>query len=140
MPAGRPTTYDETICDKAMAYIDSCEDTEEQVISGQSEKATFYQQKIRVNLPTIEGLALYLKSHKDTLYEWAKVHSEFSDVLSYLRQKQAVALINKGLSSDYNQAIVKILLSKHGYYEKQEQDISVTENQVIKPPAPQKSE
>ncbi len=137
MPAGRPTSYEKSLCEKAMAYIDSCEDTEEQVISGQSEKATFYQQKIRVNLPTIEGLALYLKTHRDTLYEWEKVHPEFSDILAYLRQKQVVALINKGLSNDYNHTLVKVLLSKHGYTEKQETDMNIGITEVLRPKAPE---
>ena len=133
MPAGRPTIYEESTCDKAMAYIDSCEDAEEQVISGQSEKATFYQQKLRVNLPTIEGLALYLKTHRDTLYEWEKQHPQFSDILAYLRHKQLVMLINKGLSNDYNHSIVKVLLSKHGYTEKQETEHSGSVGTVILP-------
>jgi len=120
MPAGRPTEYSEAILKTAQAYIDSCEDEVKQVVSGESEKFTTYKEKVIVKLPTIEGLALYLKIHRDTIYTWEKQYLEFSDILNTLRVKQADRLINNGLSGDYNAYIAKALLSKHGYSEKTE--------------------
>src|SRR5690242_12861907 len=118
--SGRPTKYSEDIITLTQGYIDSCADTEEQVISGQSDKFTTYKTKITVNLPSIEGLALHLKIHRDTIHEWEKQHPAFSDILNVLRSKQAVALINRSLSGDYNPLISRLLLTKHGYTEKQE--------------------
>jgi hypothetical protein len=118
--AGRPTKYDETIVKKTEDYIESCQDTEQQVISGQSDKFTAYKTKVTVNLPTVEGLAYHLRVHRDTIYEWEKQYPEFSDILSVLKNKQAIVLINKALSGDYNPLIAKVLLTKHGYNEKQE--------------------
>lgn len=117
---GRPTKYTKDIIKKAEKYLSECIDTTEQVVTGESEKFTSYKEKIKVNLPTIEGLAVYLKVHRDTLYEWEKEHDEFSDIIERLRGSQIKSLVNNGLSGDYNPTIAKVLLSKHGYSEKQE--------------------
>ena len=120
MPVGRPTKYNDNILEKAEQYLLECVDTTEQVVTGESEKFTSYKEKIKVNLPTIEGLAVYLNIHRDTLYQWEKEHPDFSDIIERLRGSQIKSLVNNGLSGDYNPTIAKVLLSKHGYSEKQE--------------------
>lgn len=120
-PPGHPTIYNEDTVKKVQAYLDTCEDELIQVVTGESEKGfTAYKEKFRVKLPSIEGLAYYLKVHRDTLYEWERVHPEFSDIISTLRMKQAERLINNGLSGDYNAYIAKALLAKHGYVDSSE--------------------
>lgn len=104
----RPTDYNEKILEKTREYINTCTDTEFDKENGISKK---------VNLPTIEGLAYHIEVNKDTVYEWCKIHNEFSDLIDDLRAKQARELINKGLSGDYNPTIAKVLLTKHGYRE-----------------------
>jgi len=121
---GRPTKYSESYVNKVKDYVDSCNDELVQVVSGESEKFTAFKEKVRVNLPTIEGLAIYLKLHKDTIYEWEKKYKPFSDVINILRAKQVERLINNGLSGDYNPIIAKVLLSKQGYSEKTETNIT----------------
>lgn len=123
MPAGRPTDYNDDVTKDAQAYLDSCEDETVQVVTGESEKFTSYKEKVIVKIPSIEGLANHLKIHKDTIYEWEKIHPEFSDVTNALRTKQAERLINCGLSGTYNAYIAKALLAKHGYVDKSEQTI-----------------
>lgn len=139
MAGGRPTEYNSEVISRAKAYLSECVDEAYQLIKSDGDKTTSFENKVRVKLPTIEGLALYLKIHKDTVYAWEKEHEEFSDVISELRQKQAEALINNGLSGDYNPTIAKVLLSKHGYKEevKTEQEhsgtIGFTGIQIVKP-------
>ena len=41
-----------------------------------------------MKIPTVEGIALKLGINRDTLYEWAKVHPEFSDTLARMKMKQ----------------------------------------------------
>lgn len=120
MAAGRPTDYNDQIVLKAKEYLASCTDEVKQVVSGESEKFTAYKEKTVVKLPSIEGLARFLKISKETIYQWEKIHPEFSDVLSALRSEQADRLINNGLSGDYNPVISRLLLTKHGYAERQE--------------------
>lgn len=109
MPAGRPTSYDYSILKPLIdEYIKECQDIEE-------DKENNIKQKVKI--PSIEGLCLKLKINKDTLYEWVKIHEEFSDDIDIIRQIQADRLLNKGLSGDYNPTIAKVLLTKHGYRE-----------------------
>jgi len=110
---GRPTSYSEAILTKTREYLNSCQDEE----VAQEKKEGWVTHKIKAKLPTIEGLALFLRVNRDTLYQWAKVHEDFSDIMDELRQEQADRLINSGLSGDYNPTIAKVLLTKHGYRE-----------------------
>lgn len=78
-------------------------------------------------VPTIEGLALYLKVNRDTLYDWEATNRDqaFSDIISDLKAKQASELIDGTLTGKYNATIAKLILSgRHNYIEKREQDIT----------------
>ena len=116
MAAGRPTSYEEDIPDRVSAYLASCEDVGYEDGSGKA--------RITVNIPSIEGLAYHLKINKDTIYEWCKIHPRFSGVIEELKSKQARALINKGLSGEYNPTIAKVLLTKHGYRDAVDTDMT----------------
>lgn len=131
--AGRPTDYNESILSRTNEYLASCVDEVKQVVSGESDKFTSYKEKTIVKLPTIEGLAGFLGIHKDTIYQWVKIHTEFSDLINILRAKQAERLINNGLSGDYNPMIAKVLLSKHGYNEKTETGFTNSEGKDVAP-------
>lgn len=99
-PGGRPTDYSEEVLEKARAILREWEVTD--------------------MLPQIAGLALRLDVSRDTLYEWAKVHPEFSDILSKVMTSQEWTLINKSLEGEYNSSITKLLLTKHGYRDSQD--------------------
>lgn len=116
---GRPTLYSEEILEKTQSYLEECKDEEIPEVVGLSAKGTeLYKNKLRVNLPTIQGLSSYLKVNQDTLYEWAKVHPEFSETLANIKAEQAKRLMNSGLSGDYNPTIAKLMLSSnHGMRE-----------------------
>jgi len=85
-------------------------------------------------LPTIEGLALELRISRDTVYEWEKENTDFSDIVTELRAKQANKLIQNSLAGKYNASIAKLILSgKHGYVEKSEQDLTTNGKDIIQP-------
>src|SRR5882672_7876419 len=106
MKVGRPAGYEaERIAKDVSAYISEC-------------KEKYY-------LPTIEGLAVHLCVARSTLYEWADpkgsfYHEEFSDIFEQLKAAQASMLIQNGLKNEYNSTITKLMLTKHGYVDKQE--------------------
>ncbi len=118
MTAGRPTEYREEMLEKIQDYINGCKDT---LINGQK----------HVNIPTIEGVSLYLGINKDTLYQWCKIHKEFSDLIDDMRSEQAVRLLNNGLAGTYSPVIAKVLLTKHGYREGQ--DITTNDKDLPQP-------
>jgi len=98
---GRPTKYTKEILKKAKDYVENF-------------------RRYGDVIPTIEGLALLLKVHRDTIYEWKKHYPEFSDTLEQLINQQTKILINAGLLGKVNVAIAKLLLAKQGYSEKVE--------------------
>ena len=122
---GRPTKYSKEILRRARQYIGQCKDGWKKVLIGVNKRThkKIYQYEESVNLPKAEGLAMYLEVSRDTLYEWAKQHKEFSDILELLNQTQADRVINKALNGEYNSLIAKLLLGKHGYKEESKQTI-----------------
>lgn len=103
MTAGRPTHYSQEILEKAQNYIDTW------VNSPRAD---------RKNLPKVAGLAIELGVHRDTIYEWSKEHKEFSDILDNLLSLQEEELIERGLEGSFNPTITKLMLTKHGYTDK----------------------
>ncbi len=82
-------------------------------------------------IPSIEGLAIVLDLHRDTLYDWAKhKDKKFSDILGKLLQMQQQKLIDGGLSNKFNSAITKLVLGKHGFHDKMEQDITSSDESM----------
>ena len=124
MPAGRPTDYTPELLKKAKEYLDSCTDEEYDWTKTDGAQSTSYEHRIKVKLPSIEGLARHLDVARSSIYEWAKEHKEFSDILEDILAEQAERLVNNGLSGDYNPTIAKLILTKHGYSDKQDTDIT----------------
>ena len=87
-----------------------------------------------MKIPTIEGIALRLGISRDTLYEWAKVHPEFSYTLERLKMVQKEALIQTGIfgGKEINQAIVALLLKvNHDMVETSRQELVGKDGQPI---------
>lgn len=102
--AGRPTKFDKKYIN-ASDYLRTCG-------------------REQTKLPTIEGYALYIGVHRDTLYEWAKIHKGFPDTLREIEQLQKEQLINDGIygGKEVNATIVKLLLqNNHGMKERTDQ-------------------
>lgn len=104
MSVGRPTLYSPEMVAKAQEYLDSG-----------------YLEDGKV-IPSQVGLALYLGVRRQTIDLWADnpEHDEFIGILDAIQAKQHSLLINSGLTGEFNSAITKLVLGKHGYSEKQE--------------------
>jgi len=101
---GRPTKYKEEYCEKVYKYL---------ATTG----------KEQMELPMIEGFALYLDISRSTLYKWKEEHSEFSDTLDQIMVYQKLQLANDGIygGKEVNATIVKLLLqNNHGMRERQD--------------------
>ena len=112
---GRPTKYDPNFIDEAVNYLQS---------TGRE----------NTSLPTIEGFAIWLKVHRDTLYQWAKLYKDFSDTLKEIEMLQKQQLIDDGIygGKEVNATIVKLLLqNNHGMREKQ--DVTTDGKQLPQP-------
>lgn len=122
---GRPTGYSPAIISKTLEYLETCVDDIDEFHKTRGEKSDSYDRLVIVNLPTIEGLALYLKVNRSSIYEWRDKYPSFSDTLEVLMSMQKQKLITGGLSGDYNPVIAKLVLSaNHSMAEKVDTDIT----------------
>lgn len=102
MPAGRPTEYNEEILELSRDYLENFNATYEHAI------------------PSVVGLCSVLNRSRSTLYRWNddEDKTEFRDILKAIQEKQELELIDGGLTGQFNPAIAKLALGKHGYHEK----------------------
>lgn len=123
---GRPTDYSEEILEKARNYLSECTDEEVGVVKQRNEEKGYemYENKVKVKLPSVAGLAVYLGVARSTVYLWAQQHPVFSDILENILAVQEERLINNGLSGTYTPTISKLILTKHGYHDKVDQDLT----------------
>lgn len=122
-PIGRPSEYDPKFIQSVDEYLATRQDQEVDTYESEKSGKTIYSSKIKVNLPTIEGFAAFIGVNKTTLYEWEKIHPDFSNALEAIRTEQHTRLLDNGLSGDYNSTIAKLILSSnHGMAEKNATD------------------
>ena len=98
-PVGRPSKYTPELIAKAQEYADNNHD-----------------------FPMLAELALELEVSRDTLYAWAEDpgKQEFSDILEKVMAKQEVKLAKGALLGDYHAGFAKMMMTKHGYSDKQD--------------------
>lgn len=99
--AGRPSKYTPELIELAREYVGLSmpnHDTDEVIHS-------------------IEGLCVYIKISRETVYAWAKEKEkeEFSDIVREVMAKQGRMLVNKGLAEEFSSPITKLMMTKHGY-------------------------
>ena len=92
-PVGRPTDYSPEVIDKVNEYLRNAVPENQQI-------------------PTIERIALNIGVNRDTLYEWAKQHTDFSDTLERVRAIQKDLLIQTGIfgGKEINSNIIMLML------------------------------
>jgi hypothetical protein len=104
LPAGRPSKYTPELLEKAQEYADGVWERNGNPV------------------PSVVGLALHLGIAKSTCFQWAidEGKEQFSDIVRQVEQKQEEILVSKGLTGDFTSPITKLMLTKHGYSDRQE--------------------
>ena len=102
---------------KTKDYIETCKDEKIELLESVNEKTGHkrFISKLKVKLPTIEGLSLYLDLSDEGISRYSKKSLEFRGLLNRLKKFQAERLINNSLAGNYNALIAKLILAKHGY-------------------------
>lgn len=102
----RPTDYSQEILDKAQEYYSNLPKDE--------------------NLHSIEGLSDYIGIARSTIYDWISQDDKkaFSDIVARILNKQGKTLLNKGVSGEFNSSITKVILTKHGYRDAVDTDVT----------------
>ncbi len=133
MKAGRPSDFGEWTPQEVRDYLDGYE-------SGDLGEI----------IPTRAGLCISLGVSKNTLKTWERksqevlddsdntdendndIASQFLSAISRLDLTQESKLVGNGLMGTYNAAITKLMMSNHGYSDKQQQEISGPDGGAIK--------
>ena len=111
--AGRPTKYTAAIQKKADEYLSACGNEYWDYHKTRGEKSDGYERKVDIELPSNEGLALFLDISESTLYLWDQKHPIFSETLGRIKLLQKKMLTQGGLNGDYNSTIAKLMLSSN---------------------------
>mgnify|MGYP003648057797 CR=1 FL=1 len=112
---GRPTKYNDEIIEKAEDYIKNY--------------ITYGDQ-----IPMIDGLALELGVHRETINQWEKTYPEFSDIVRGLMTKQGRVLMNGSLSGEFRERTATLALSSnHGLVARSETDITSSDGSLKQP-------
>lgn len=120
MPSGRLTNLTPELIEQARGYLATCIG----------------------KVPSVEGLALYLRVSRRSIYYWAEAGEQenaspesqaFLHIYEEMICERAERLQQGGLYNRFNPTITKLLLSKHGYVEKQETDLTTKGKEL---PAP----
>jgi len=113
MGAGRPTSYTSDMIEKAREYAIDCSVGDDVV-------------------PSVVGLCSYINRSKAIVYEWIKDadKAEFLDIYQMIQEGQEKKLINGGLAGGFAPAVTKMMLTKHGYSDKIEQDLTSSDGSM----------
>lgn len=111
----RPTEYSEELAEAAWDYA----------IGGWEKEGHAF--------PSVVGLCKVINRSRSVIYEWAKdPEKEFMDILSHINENQELVAWDRGLNNTYNASLVKLLLGKHGYHDKQDNTHSGPDGAPIK--------
>ena len=73
----------------------------------------------------VVGLCSFIERSKSIIYDWEKDETkQFSDILKAIKEIQCLELFNKSLTGDYNATMSKLMLTKHGYSDKLDSDVT----------------
>lgn len=110
----RPTSYSEEVVELANEYLS--------YFYNKDERPEGFDQVV----PTVVGLCLHINRGSTTVYNWENdddpKKQPFRDILKKVQEIQHVKLVNGGLAGGFNPAVTKMMLTKHGYSDKQEVD------------------
>ena len=99
-------------------YLATTYSTEMEFHKTRGEKTNSYERFTKVNLPSMTSLALMLKTSQETVTAWGKKFPKFQAYLNIIKAKQKTALIEGGLSGQFNSGFSKFLLNvEHGMRE-----------------------
>lgn len=107
MAGGRPTTWSEELEVKAWEYVNGGWQTQGDAV------------------PMVVGLCAYIGRSQTSVYDWEKHEDkQFSDILCQIKEVQHLEVFSKALKGEYNSTMAKLMLTKHGYSDRQDVDVN----------------
>ena len=99
----RPTKYKKEYCKKIIEFFDVPHTVEkERSRANKNGELVTWTEEVANSLPTFEGFAVSIDTHRETLINWCKKHKEFFDAYSKAKDLQKNMLIDLGARGLYN--------------------------------------
>lgn len=107
---GRPTTFMPEYLEIAKEHFSKrlYEEYEEEVVVAGVGIQTLVKQRA-APFPSMSGLAMKLGVNRQQIYEWEKIHPEFSDILNHGREVIREFLMSHGVTGKYNSNFAKFV-------------------------------
>lgn len=130
MTIGRPSSYNPEYCDQIIKFFSREPFTVLLVDDGGGNKVPALDRKgqpilIPCTFPTKEGFARSIGVCRDTIHEWSRVYSDFSDAIKKAETIQKDILIQNGLLGAYEKTFA-IFVAKNVTDMSDKQDINHT--------------
>lgn len=110
------TVYKPAFIGKVDEYLKKRTDKFYEFWKVRGSKSSSYEERVKVQLPSIEDFAEYIGVARKTLYNWEKENKTFAEALDKIRTRQHNLVVNGSLSGYYNPVISKLILTtNHGY-------------------------
>lgn len=108
---GRPTKFNDEVLAKAKEYLEAWEELGDYI-------------------PQLAGLSEHCQISETSRKKYEKENEEFATLCARVRARQQRVLINKGLSRESEASLSKLLLMKHGYSDRVEQDVKSSDGSM----------
>lgn len=126
---GRPTKYDPAYCEEIIKYFDKPPQKIEYKREYNNDGSIRKEEPIILgnDFPSLAGFAAFIGVNQDTIFEWAKVHKDFSEAISRAKAIQENIWLINGLSGQYNSQFAQFF-GKNCLGYKDKTDVSVEQS------------
>lgn len=124
---GRPTKYKASYCQELIKFFDIEPWEEREINHYKGEDVSWTDVKLLPNrMPTLGKFAKFIGVNRDTVYEWAKKHKEFSGAFMCAKEIRKEWLIDGGLAGVFPPASFKfVAINVTDMTDKREEDLDV---------------
>lgn len=119
---GQPTAYKPEYCEQLLDFFDVAYTREVEVTRFNKEGDSWTEYKTVVNsAPQILEFARKIGVCRDTIYEWAKVHKDFSDALTRAKEMSEAMTVANAMLGYYNPVFTQLVMkNRFGWKDKSE--------------------
>ena len=126
MPAGRPSKYDPKFCEEIIQYfsIEPYKEVDE-VLKYKNGDEKIFHKEIPNDLPLFSEFARKIGVNQDSLHEWCKVHTEFSEAFKISKGLQEKFLVTNALRNNFN-CVFSIFTAKNIFGWRDQQTLAIS--------------
>ncbi len=122
---GRPTAYHPGLCEEILEFFDVEYTREIEISHTNSKGETWTESKTIANhVPQVMEFSRKIGVCRDTIYEWAKQHPEFSDALTRAQEMGESMTVSNAMMGFYNPNFTQLVMkNRYGWKDKKDLDV-----------------